>query len=265
MKTEKNSFGKRLKSMLKVDARRMFTTPLFYIMVAICLVVPILILVMTNMNSGGGSMDHHGGSDMSMAAFENAWQIIGSAGGESSGASMDMTSMCNINLLYFAIAVLVCIFVADDFRSGYAKNLFTVRAKKGDYVISKTIICTVAGALMVLAFFIGTMVGGAMAGLSFDTGSAGTSGIIMCLISKMLLMGVFVSIYLIMSVIGKQKLWMSILGSCMVGMFLFMMIPMLTPLNSTILNVIMCLGGSVLFGAGFGIVSKKVLERTSLV
>ena len=35
--------------MLKVDFRRMFTTPLFYIMLGISLVVPILILVMTTM------------------------------------------------------------------------------------------------------------------------------------------------------------------------------------------------------------------------
>ena len=289
MRTEKNSFGKRLKSMLKVDTRRMFTTPLFYIMVGICLVVPILILVMTNMNTGGGSMDHHSShgmthiedsfssedydtddSEMSMQGFENTWEIIGSVSGDSAeggeaAMSMDMLSMCNINLLYFAVAVLVCIFVADDFRSGYAKNLFTVRAKKGDYVISKSIICTIAGAFMILAFFVGTMVGGAVAGLSFDTGIAGTSGVVMCLISKMLLMGVFVPIYLLMGVIGKQKLWMSILGSCMVGMFLFMMIPMLTPLNSTIMNVILCLAGSAIFTVGFGIVSKKVLEKTSLV
>ena len=42
-------FGKKLKSMLSVDFRRMFTTPLFYIMVGVCLAIPILILVMTTM------------------------------------------------------------------------------------------------------------------------------------------------------------------------------------------------------------------------
>ena len=44
---EKNTFAKRLKSMLRVDTRRMFTSPLVYIMAAISLVVPVLILVMT--------------------------------------------------------------------------------------------------------------------------------------------------------------------------------------------------------------------------
>lgn len=253
--------------MLKVDSRRMFTTPLFYIMAGICLVVPILILVMTTMMDGSVSVDPNTGAETVIEAFDSTWQIIGTASVESSetAMAMDMTSMCNINLLYFFVAVFVCIFVADDFRSGYSKNLFTVRAKKGDYVISKSIICTLAGAIMILTFFIGAMVGGAVSGLPFDTGIAGASGVVMCLISKMLLIGVFVPIYVLMSVIAKQKLWMSILGSFMVGMFLFMMIPMLTPLNSTLMNVIMCLAGSVFFSAGLGIVSKKILQSTSLV
>lgn len=51
-KFEKQDFGKRLKSMLKVDFRRAFTMPLIYIMAGISLVLPILILVMTTMMSG---------------------------------------------------------------------------------------------------------------------------------------------------------------------------------------------------------------------
>ena len=176
-----------------------------------------------------------------------------------------MISMCNINMLYFLIAVLVCCFVADDFRSGYAKNLFTVRAKKTDYVISKTLVCFVGGSFMILAFFLGSMLGGAIAGLPFDMVGFGVGELVMCILSKMLLVAVFVPIYLIMSVIAKQKLWLSILLSFMVGMFLFMMIPMLTPLNATIMNVLLCLVGGGLFGAGLGAISNQVLKKTSLV
>lgn len=42
MKFENNSFGQRLKSMVAVDFRRMFTMRLFYVMAGICLAVPIL-------------------------------------------------------------------------------------------------------------------------------------------------------------------------------------------------------------------------------
>ena len=103
--------------------------------------------------------------------------------------SMDMTGMCNINLLYFFAAVLVCLFVTEDFKSGYVKNLFAVRSRKTDYVISKTLLCFIGGACMLLAFVIGAMLGGAISGLHFDVGRAGTDGIAMCLLAKVFLMG----------------------------------------------------------------------------
>ena len=198
-------------------------------------------------------------------AFDNVWQTIGSVSGEGAAMSMDLTGMCNINLVYFFAAVLVCIFVSDDFRSGYAKNLFAVRAKKSDYVISKTLTGFIGGAFMILAFFVGTMLGGAISGLPFDTGIAGTNGIVMCLLSKIFLIAVFVPIYVLMIVIGKQKLCLALVGSLMVSMLLFMMIPMLTPLDAGIMNVIMCLAGGALFSVGIGIISNKVLSNTSLV
>lgn len=265
MKFEHNSFSKRLRSMLKVDFRRMFTMRLFYIMAGICLVMPILILVMTTMMDGSVTVDPQTGAETVIEGFDNTWQIIGSASGESSSAGMSMTSMCNINLLYFFAAVLVCLFVSEDFKSGYAKNLFTVRSKKSDYVISKTLVGFVCGAFMLLAFFVGTMLGGAISGLSFDMGTAGTGGIVMCMLAKMFLIAVFVPIYLAVSVAAKQKTWLSIVGSFCIGMLLFMMVPMMTPLDSGIMNVILCLAGGVLFSAGLGVVSNTILRKTSLV
>ena len=49
MKFEKVSFGKRVKSMLKVDFRRMFKSKLFYILIACALIMPILMTVMMTM------------------------------------------------------------------------------------------------------------------------------------------------------------------------------------------------------------------------
>ncbi len=265
MKFEHNSFGKRLRSMLKVDFRRMFTTRLFYIMMGICLVMPILILVMTTMMDGSVSVDPQTGVETVMEGFDNTWQIIGTVSGASASAGMSMTSMCNINLLYFFAAVLVCLFVSEDFKSGYAKNLFTVRSKKSDYVISKTLVGFVCGVLMLLAFFVGTMLGGAISGLPFDTGTAGTGEIVMCMLAKMFLIAVFVPISLAISVAAKQKTWLSIVGSFCAGMLLFIMIPMMTPLNSGIMNVILCLAGGILFSAGLGAVSNTILRKTSLV
>ena len=268
---ERNPFGKRLSSMLRVDFRRMFTMPLVYIIVGACFVMPILILVMTTMMDGTVSVNPQTGEETIVEGFDNVWQIIGSVSDDIVGSTevatmdMSMTTMCNINMLYFFIAILVCVFVAEDFRSGYAKNLFTVRAKKTDYIISKTLVGFVGGAWMIFAFFVGSMLGGAISGLPFDMVGFSIDNLVMCVLSKMLLVSIFVPIYLIMSAIAKQKLWLSLLLSFMVGMFLFMLIPMFTPLNATLGNVFFCMVGGVLFSTLFGIISNQILKKTSLV
>ena len=261
------NFKKQISSMLSVDFRRMFTMPFIYIMIGVAFAIPILVLIMTNFMSGTPSTNPTTGEVTTMQGFTNTWQAIATISGDesSSAMSMDLTSMCNINLLYFLVAVVVCVFVAEDFRSGYAKNLFTVRPKKNDYVISKTIVCFTAGVIMIVAFFIGTVIGGAIAGLPFSLDGAGVGGLIMCMLSKILLMAVFVSISLTMSVFAKQKTWLSIICSLGAGMLLFAMIPMMTPLNSTILNVVLCLAGGAMFSIGLGVVSKVILNKTSLV
>ena len=265
----KNTFSKRFGSMLKVDFKRLFLSRSFYIIVAACLIAPILILVMTTMMDGSVSVDPQTGKETVIEGFDNVWQIIGTVSGasEDASASMDMsiTSMCNINMLYFAIAALVCIFVADDFRSGYAKNLFTVRAKKTDYVASKTLVLFVGSAFMMLAFVLGAILGGIFAGVSFEMVGFNVGNLIMSILAKILLCLIFVGIYLCMSVVAKQKLWLSILLSFGVGMFLFNIAPMVSPLNSGILQVILCIAGGAGFAIGMGAISNVVLKKTSLV
>lgn len=264
-KLESQSFTKRVKSMLAVDFRRMFTMPLVYILIGVCLVIPILILVMTTMMDGTVSVDPTTGAETVMEGFTSVWQAIAATSAESSAMNMSLTGMCNINMLYFFMAVLVGLFVSDDFRSGYAKNLFTVRAKKTDYVFSKTLVCFVGGACMLIAFFIGAMLGGGIAGLPFDTGVAGVGGVIFCMLAKIFLTLLFVPIFLAVSVAAKQRAWLSIVGSMCVGMLLFTMIPMITPLDSTILNPVLCLVGGGLFSVGLGAVSNLILKKTSLI
>ena len=254
---EKQSFLKKLKSMLKVDFKRMLTMPLVYVMAGVCFAMPILILVMTTMMGGAEE-----GAE-AMATFTNVWQSIGSVSGSAMG--MDLTSMCNINLLYFLVAVFTCIFVADDFRSGYTKNLFTVRSKKIDYVISKSLVTFAGATVMFLTYFIGAMIGGAIAGLPFDTAGFGAGGIVACMLSKIFMTAIFVSIALLLGTVAKQRLWLSILGSFAAGMLLFTMIPMIAPLNANFLNVIMCLASGALLAVGLGAVSNVILNKTSLV
>ena len=48
-------------------------------------------------------------------------------------------------------------------------------------------------------------------------------------------------------------------------MLLFMMVSMITPLHSTIINVLLCAVGGLLFAIGLGAISKVVLQKTSVV
>ena len=264
MRFEKVSFGKRVKSMLKVDFRRMFKSKLFYILIACALVMPILMTVMMSMMDGSVSVNPQTGEETVMQGPENAWQNIGTLPGEPLGGD-EIFMMCNINMAFMGVAVFVCLFISDDFRSGYAKNLFTVRAKRGEYVVSKTVSGFICGALMLIAYFIGSILGGAMAGLSFDLHGLNAGNIVMCMLAKIFLMLVFVSIFTLISVAAKQKAWLSICGSLGGGMLLFMMVSMITPLGSTFINVILCLAGGAMFAFGLGAISKVVLKKTSLV
>ena len=262
---EKISLGDRLKSMLKVDFKRMFKSKLFYILLACALVMPILMTVMMAMMDGSVSVNPQTGEESIMVGPENTWQNIGTLPGGEAMGGMDVFMMCNINMMFMAVAVFICLFISDDFRSGYAKNLFTVRAKKGEYIISKTLAGFVCGAIMLILYLIGSMLGGVIAGLSFDLHGLNAGNLVMCMLAKVFLMLVFVSIFVLISVAAKQKAWLALCGSLGGGMLLFMMVSMITPLSSTMINVVLCLAGGVLFAVGLGCVSKAVLKKSSLV
>ena len=219
-----------MKSMLKVDFKRMSKTKYFYIILVCALLIPIIMTVMLKMMDGKVSVNPQTGVETVMEGMDNVWQSMGPLP-----------------------------------TSGYAKNLFTVRSRKADYVASKTIAGFVCGALMLILYFIGSMVGGAIAGISYDLGTLNIGNIVMSMTAKIFLMLVFTGIYVLISVAAKQKTWLSILGSLGGGMLMFMMIPMITPLNSTIINVIMCAGGGLLFSVGMGALSNVVLKKTRLV
>ncbi|MBQ8416188.1 MAG: ABC transporter permease [Clostridia bacterium] len=279
-KVKFETFGafKRIKSMLTVDLRRMFRSRLFYIIIATALLVPVIMTVMLTMMDGQETVNQQTGEVTVMEGPESVWESIGTLptdapatsdpaamGGAAAMGDMDVMAMCNINMAFMGVCVFVCLFISDDFRSGYAKNLFTVRAKKGDYVISKTVAGFICGALMLVAYFIGAMLGGAITGLSFALGTLTVANVVMCMLAKIFLMLVFVSIFTLISVAAKQKAWLSICGSLGGGMLLFMMVGLITPLQSTLINVALCLAGGAMFACGLGAISRVVLKKTSLV
>lgn len=271
-KFEKYSSKKSLLNMISYDFKRLFVSRFFYIILGCCLVIPILILVMTEMMAGNPMNDQYGkplidefGNPVLMEGFKNVWQMLGSVSGSNASMSMDITSMCNINMLYFGIIVFVSIYIGQEFKSGYSKNLFTMRSSKKEYVISKTMVSSFVGILMILLFFVGIMLGGMIAGVSYELIGVSPLNIVMCLLSKLGLVLVFVGIFVIMSVVGKDKIWLSMIAGMAISMLLFMMIPMISPLNATIKEVVMSVIGGLLFAIGLGFFSMKILKKGNLV
>lgn len=258
---------RRFITMFKLDFRRMFTQLLIYILIGGAFLLPILFLVMTTMMDGSVSIDPTTGEEKVMEGFSNAWQALSSISSDDSNASMSMelTSMCNMNLLYIAVLVLTSLFISADFRSGYAKNLFTVRTRKSDYVASKILVCFIASSFMFIAFFIGIIVGGNIAGLPFTTEGFGVSGIICSLLSKIFLSVMFVGIATVVSCFAKEKTWIAIVGSLALMMIFFTMISMLTPLNATIVNVLATLIGGGAIAFGLGACAKLILNKRSIL
>ena len=118
---------------------------------------------------------------------------------------------------------------------------------------------------MLIAYFVGSLLGGAISGLPFDLHGLTTGNIAMCMMAKIFLMLVFVAIDVIVSVAAKQKAWLCLCGSLGAGMLLFMVVSLITPLGSTLLHVIGCLTGGVLVSVGLGVCSNRILNKTSLV
>ena len=281
---KKISLAARTGSMLKVDMRRMLRSRLFYIIIACALFIPVVMIVMLTMMDGTVSVNPRTGEESVIEGPDSIWQSIGTLpvafegseaenasadaadGMAAMGAGMDVMAMCNINMMFMGVAVFICLFISEDFRSGYAKNLFTVRAKKGDYVISKTITGFICGAVMLIMYFVGSMLAGAISGLPFDlVGDMSALSVVMCMISKILLMLVFIPIFVCISVAAKQKAWLALCGSLGAGMLLFMMVGMITPLNATPIHVLLTAAGGAMFSFGLGAISKVILKKTSLV
>ena len=163
--------------------------------------------------------------------------------------------------------------LSKSFRSMYAVDHLNMTVPQGAIYgfigengsgksTTEKLIC---GAFMLLAYFLGSVLGGAILGLSFDLYGLNAENIVMCILAKIFLMLVFVSIFTLISVAAKQKTWLSICGSLGGGMLLFMTVSMITPLSSTVVNVELCALGGALFAFGLGAISKIILKKTSLV
>ena len=254
---ETPTFGSRIKAMLKLDFYRLFHTPLFYIMLGVAALIPAMVLALSGAETVGPN-----GVTQKAIEFTNTWQMIESLGGSAVAENpLDFGGFANINMLFIFAGLLMAIFVAHDYSSGFVKNIFTVHSKKADYVISKSVIGFFSGTGMIITYVIGTIAAGLLTGKSFDVNM---SGLIMCLISKVFLMGIFCSLFLGIAVFFRNKLWMTIVFTFLFGMLLYPAGSIAT-LGAGIGTVFIALIAGVIGAAAFGSVSSLILKKRDLV
>lgn len=250
--SKRKQTGKRLLPMIKLDFYRLLHTPAFYIMVGIAAIIPALVLTMVGANEG-----------VDAQTFTNTWQVFEGLSGNTAGL-MDFANMTNVNMVYIFAAILLSIFVSHDYSSGFVKNIFTVHAKKSDYVISKSLAGIFGGICMILAYFVVTILVGAFTGKSFDLGAAGVGGLILCLLSKLSLMGLFVPLYLSVAVFFKQKLWLTIVATFAAGILFYPVASLAVPLDASFLTLVACIVAGAAGFVGFGTLSSLVLNKRDL-
>jgi len=196
---ESPTFAKRIKGMLGVDFYRLFHTPVFYIFLAIAAVIPAMIL---------GTMGANGSEPL----YTNTWHII--AAEEPLYVVRTIAEYANMNMVFIFGGIMVSVFIGNDYKSGYVKQLFTTHAKKQDYMISKSLTCAFAMACMCITYMLGAVGAGLFAGTSFEVN---IGSLICAMVGKMIMSLGWASLYSFLNVIFRRYFGVSIASSFFFG------------------------------------------------
>ncbi|MDD3410868.1 MAG: ABC transporter permease [Eubacteriales bacterium] len=210
-------FAKRIKGMLGVDFYRLFHTPMFYIFLGIAAMIPAMIL---------------GTSTEENAMYSNTWQMI--AAQSPLYVVHGMGEYANMNMVFIFGGIMVSIFIGNDYRSGYVKQLFTTHAKKQDYMISKALVCAFAMACMCVTYLIGTVAAGLLVGASMEVN---VGSLILAILGKMVMSLGWASLYTFLNVILRRYYGVSIASSFFLGTGILIIGAAAIVGNSSILNL----------------------------
>lgn len=240
------SFSNRLKGMLGVDFYRLFHTPLFYIFLAIAMIIPAMVL--------GTS-----GSEGAEPLFTNTWNII--AADTPLYVVSDMGEYANMNMVFIFGGIMVSIFIVHDYKSGYVKQLFTTHSKKQDYMMSKSIVGAFSMACMCITY----MLGGVLAGLLIQTSfEVNVGSLIIAILSKMIMSLGWASLYTFLNIIFRRYFGISIVSSFFFGTGILIIGVAAIVGNTNILNIFLY-GSSVYACLSSTIITLLVCTIVSVV
>ncbi len=204
IKFESPSFKERLRGMLGVDFYRLFHTPLFYIFLAISAIIPAMVSAMTMMSDASGNTME--------PLYNNVWQII--AAKEPLYVINTIADYANMNMVFIFGGIMVSIFIGNDYRSGYVKQLFTTHAKKQDYMMSKSLVCAFAIVCMCVSYFLGGTIAGLLVGYSTE---ADVLSLVFAVLGKMVMSLGWASLFTFLNIIFRRYFGISIASSFFFG------------------------------------------------
>ncbi len=264
---EQPTFFQRIKGMLGVDFYRLFHTPLFYIFLAIAAIIPAMILGTTGMESSGATAQ----------LYTNTWQLV--AADSPLYVVKTIGEYANMNMVFIFGGIMVSIFIGNDYKSGYVKQLFTTHAKKQDYMLSKTLTCAFAMACMCLTYLIGTVAGGLFSGTEM---TVKVGSLVLAILGKMVMSLGWASLYTFLNVIFRRYFGVSIASSFFFGTGILIIgaaaivgnTPILNMflygssvyacLSATPLTLVICIVNSVVWTVVYNVLGSYILYRSDV-
>jgi len=223
LKFQSPTFFQRLKGMLGVDFYRLFNTPMFYIFLAVAAIIPAMVLGMTSIENAEGVV---------APLYTNTWQIV--AADTPLYVVRSIAEYANMNMVYIFGGIMISIFIGQDYKSGYVKQLFTTHAKKEDYMMSKTLVGAFSMACMCITYLIGGVTAGLFVQASFEVNPL---SLIFALLGKIVMSLGWSSLYTFLNIIFRKYFGVSIASCFFLGTGILIIGAAAIVGNSAILNV----------------------------
>lgn len=182
-------------NLFRMDLRRLFRGKSFYL-----LILGLAVMIGTFAMTGAA------GANTSIAA------LIGPV---ASGGGDMMSAMMGISMVLIFASLILTIFIGSDYSTGFAKNIFTVHAKKWDYILSKLLISIIVSAIYI-TFYVALMsVLGAIQGLPMGL-PGGFGGLALFVLENLLLAVALNSIVILINVFFRNRV-IGTLGCFLIG------------------------------------------------
>ncbi|MGN0802052.1 MAG: ABC transporter permease [Candidatus Faecivicinus sp.] len=179
--------GSRIRNLFRMDLRRMLHGKAFYVMIVVAIYLPIMMITQI-------------GGDSSVLSF-----IQGNGSFESFGTLL--VSMSNV-----LAGILLCIYIGQEYSSGFIKNIATVHANKFDYILSKGLIALICNVVFTIVYLLAIFVAGAIMGM--DASIPSIFGLVWYVIEKLIL-----SIPMSLLIISINLLFRDKFGICVITTF----------------------------------------------